>query len=74
MVPLCDVQGLILRSYGMDCAAFFLLQVASPAAARRSLGALPITPGTLWEEKPPYCVNVGLTLMDWLRWGLRTSP
>jgi deferrochelatase/peroxidase EfeB len=61
MAPLCDVQGLILRSYGMDCAAFLLLRVASAAAARRSLGALPITPGTLWDEKPPYCVNVGLT-------------
>ncbi len=61
MAPLCDVQGLILRSYGMDCAAFFLLRVETAAAARRSLGTLPITPATLWDQKPPYCVNVGLT-------------
>ena len=27
MVPLDDVQGLILRSYGMDCATIFLLSV-----------------------------------------------
>ena len=61
MVPLCDVQGLILRSYGLDCAAFFLLRVESAAPARRSLGTLPITPATLWDQKPPYCINVGLT-------------
>lgn len=61
MAPLCDVQGLILRSYGMDCAAFFLLRVETAAAARRSLGKLPIAPATLWDQKPPYCVNVGLT-------------
>jgi deferrochelatase/peroxidase EfeB len=61
MAPLCDVQGLILRSYGMDCAAFFLLRVQAAGDARRSLGTLPITPGTLWEQKPPFCINVGLT-------------
>ncbi len=61
MALLSDVQGLILRSYGMDCAAFFLLRVEDGAAARRSLSTLPITPGTLWDQKPPFCVNVGLT-------------
>lgn len=61
MALLSDVQGLILRSYGMDCAAFFLLRVEDRVAARRSLGSLPITPGTLWDQKPPFCINVGLT-------------
>ena len=61
MAPLCDVQGLVLRSYGMDCAAFFLLRVVSAPAAKRSLGTLAVTPGTLWDEKPPFCVNVALT-------------
>jgi deferrochelatase/peroxidase EfeB len=61
MVPLDDVQGLILRSYGMNCASFFLLRVQDAAGARRTLGSLPVTAGTLWQEKPAFCVNVGLT-------------
>ena len=61
MVPLDDVQGLILRSYGMDCATFFLLRVQDVAGARRTLGSLSITPGTQWQEKPAFCVNVALT-------------
>jgi deferrochelatase/peroxidase EfeB len=61
MVPLDDVQGLILRSYGMDCAAFFLLRVKDAVGARRTLGSLSVMPGTVWEEKPAFCVNVALT-------------
>lgn len=61
MVALDDVQGLILRSYGMNCAAFFLLRAGNPAAARHTLAALPIRTGMLWDEKPPFCVNVGLS-------------
>ena len=62
MVPLDDVQGLILRSYGMDCAAFFLLRVQDPVAARRILGSLPVTAGTQWQEKPAFCVNIAFTI------------
>jgi deferrochelatase/peroxidase EfeB len=61
MVPLDDVQGMILRSYGMDCATFFLLRMQDRAGARRSLGSLPVTAGTPWQDKPNFCVNVGLT-------------
>jgi deferrochelatase/peroxidase EfeB len=61
MPPLADVQGLILRSYGMDSAVFFLLKVEQAAEARRTLGRLPITSGAPWTEKPPYCVNAALT-------------
>jgi deferrochelatase/peroxidase EfeB len=61
MVPLGDIQGLILRSYGMDCAAFFLLRVENAPAARRALGCLSVTPGALWDKKPDFCINVGLT-------------
>ena len=43
MIPLDDVQGFILRSYGMNCSAFFLLRVGNPAAARKTLGALGVT-------------------------------
>jgi deferrochelatase/peroxidase EfeB len=45
----------------MDCAAFFLLRVEKAEAARLTLGALPVTSGTPWQQKPPFCVNVGLT-------------
>ncbi len=45
----------------MDSAAFFLLRVESPPAARRLLSTLPITSGALWNEKPAFCLNVGLT-------------
>jgi Dyp-type peroxidase family len=62
MVPLDDVQGLILRSYGMDCATFFLLRVQDAAGARRTLGSLSVTAGTQWQEKPAFCVNVALTM------------
>lgn len=61
MVRLDDVQGLILRSYGMDSAALFLLRVENPLAARQLLGRLPVTTGALWNEKPAFCVNVALT-------------
>ena len=56
-----DVQGLILRSYGMDCATFFLLRVKDAIPARRSLGRLPVTSGALWAEKPPFCLNAAFT-------------
>jgi deferrochelatase/peroxidase EfeB len=45
----------------MDSATFFLLHIEKPAAARRSLATLPVTPGTLWTSKPPFCINVALT-------------
>jgi deferrochelatase/peroxidase EfeB len=61
MVPLDDVQGLILRSYGMNCSAFFLLRVENPAAARKTLGALRVASGSPWNVKPESCVNVALT-------------
>ncbi len=61
MVSLGEVQGLILRSYGMDSAAFFLLRVDNGPVARRTLGRLSITSGTLWDKKPDFCVNIGLT-------------
>src|ERR1700734_798881 len=61
MILLDDVQGLILRSYGMDCSAFFLLRVGNPALARKSLGALGVTKGTPWSAKPDFCVNIGFT-------------
>ena len=45
----------------MDCAAFLLLRVEKPADARRILGTLPVTSGMPWQDKPAFCVNIGLT-------------
>ena len=70
MVSLDDVQGLILRSYGMDCATFFLLRVQDRASARRSIGGLSVTPGTPWQQKPDFCVNIGLTFQGLAALGL----
>jgi Dyp-type peroxidase family len=60
-VPLNDVQGLILRSYGMDALRLFILRVDQPAGARRALGKLTITSGAPWTQKPDFCVNLAVT-------------
>jgi Dyp-type peroxidase family len=60
-LPLADIQGLILRSYGMDALSVFILRVEKPQEARRLLGSLAITSGAGWETKPDFCVNVALT-------------
>jgi deferrochelatase/peroxidase EfeB len=73
MVPLDEVQGLILRGYGMDCASFFLLRVEKPPLARRMLGILPIGAGTPWDEKPALCLNVGLTFDGLTALGVPTA-
>jgi deferrochelatase/peroxidase EfeB len=61
MAPLADIQGLILRGYGMESAAFFLLHVEEGGEARRILGNLPVASAAPWQQKPPFCINVGLT-------------
>jgi len=60
-LPLGEIQGLILRSYGMNALRLFILRVADPASARKILGALPVTSGAPWSTKPDFCVNVALT-------------
>lgn len=60
-LPLNDIQGFILRSYGMDALRMFVLRVDRPAEARAALGQLPVTAAALWERKPEFCVNVALT-------------
>ncbi len=61
MLPLSDIQGLILRSYGMDTLRLFVLRVDNPVLSRAVLGALPVTSGVVWDQKPDCCVNVALT-------------
>jgi deferrochelatase/peroxidase EfeB len=60
-LPLADIQGLILRGYGMDALSVFILRVEQPAAARRALGELQVTSAIPWDVKPDACVNVALT-------------
>ena len=60
-IPLADVQGLILRSYGMDALRLFTLRVDHPAGARTAIGRLPLSNGSPWQQKPDFCVNVGMT-------------
>jgi deferrochelatase/peroxidase EfeB len=75
-LDLGDVQGFILRGYNLPAVRHFLLRIADPAAARRSLGRLAgggagdgprITSAAPWRGgKPANCLNVGFTF-DGLR-------
>jgi Dyp-type peroxidase family len=60
-LPLAEIQGLILRSYGMDALRLFVLQVWDAAGARSIVGRLPVTSGAVWDKKPDFCVNVAIT-------------
>ena len=60
-LPLEEIQGLILRSYGMDALRLFVLRVDDQPSSRRVLGALPLSSGSPWNEKPDSCVNVAFT-------------
>lgn len=60
-IPLADVQGLILRSYGMDALRLFVLRVDHAPEARKAIGQLPVTSGSPWSEKPDACVNIAIT-------------
>ena len=67
---LADVQGNILRGYRKPFVRHLVLTVADPVAARTWLsdatsgdaGLAPqVTNAEPWDEKPPSCVNVGIT-------------
>ncbi len=60
-LPLAEIQGFVLRSYGMDALRLFVLEVRNAAAARLVLGSLPVTSGAAWDEKPDFCLNVAIT-------------
>ena len=60
-LPLADIQGFILRSYGMDALRLFVLRVDDASAARPILGKLPVTNSTAWAQKPDFCLNVAVT-------------
>ncbi len=60
-LPVEDIQGFILRSYGMDALRLFVLRVVDPSAARHALGQLPVASGKTWDTKPDSCLNVAIT-------------
>jgi Dyp-type peroxidase family len=69
-LPLGDIQGLILRGYGMNALSVFVLRVEQQAAARRALGALTVMSATPWDVKPDSCLNVALTYEGLVALGL----
>ena len=60
-LPLADIQGFILRSYGMDALRLFILRVKNSGDCRRVLGQLPITSAVPWQAKPDSCINVAIS-------------
>jgi deferrochelatase/peroxidase EfeB len=69
-VDLADVQGNILRGYRKPFVRHLVLTVRDASAARRWLrdatsgddGLSPqVTDAQPWDEKPPTCLNVGIT-------------
>lgn len=64
-----DVQGNILAGYRAQFARHFALKVADAARASSLLGRLltgdvscpKITNAKLWDNKPEYCLNLGIT-------------
>jgi hypothetical protein len=60
-IPLQEVQGLILRSYGMDALRVFVLRVERAAQARLLLPDFPITNAVIWDKKPDFRLDIAIT-------------
>jgi hypothetical protein len=60
-IPLQEVQGLILHSYGMDALRVFVSRVERAAQARLLLLDFPITNAVIWDKKPDFCLNIAIT-------------
>jgi deferrochelatase/peroxidase EfeB len=60
-LPLAEIQGFILRSYGMDTLRLFVLQVRNAGQARSVLGSLAVASAALWDKKPDFCLNLAIT-------------
>jgi Dyp-type peroxidase family len=58
-----DIQGLVLRGYGMPLATYLFYRFDTAASARRWLASMidPVTSAAEWEAKPPWCANLALT-------------
>ncbi|BDI31088.1 peroxidase [Capsulimonas corticalis] len=67
---LSDIQGNILRGYGMDFVRIFALRIDDAPAARRLIGdlasgearsLLKVTTAATWSLKPMHAINAGVT-------------
>jgi Dyp-type peroxidase family len=58
-----DIQGLVLRGYGMPLATYLFYRFDTAAAARRWLASMidPMTTAAEWEATPAWCANLALT-------------
>jgi Dyp-type peroxidase family len=58
-----DIQGLVLRGYGMPLATYLFYRFDTSAAARRWLASMidPMTTAAEWEATPAWCANLALT-------------
>jgi Dyp-type peroxidase family len=58
-----DIQGLVVRAYGMRWATYLFYRFNGAATARSWLAvtADPLTTAAEWDEKPAWCANLGLT-------------
>lgn len=75
-LPLADIQGLIVRGYGMPFMRLLFLRVTEAATARKWLrelvdpAALVVTTAEPWMVKPAACVNVAFSAAGLLQFGL----
>lgn len=69
-LELADIQGNILRGYRIANVRHFALTFGTTEGAQSLLGLLSsgngdqapqVTPATVWDEPPDYCLNIGLT-------------
>jgi deferrochelatase/peroxidase EfeB len=68
-LALQDIQGLVMRTYGMPALRVFVLRVDEPDHARRFLESLVgtdpsvprLTTAEPWAARPDHCVNIGFT-------------
>ena len=80
-LDLADVQGFILRGYGMDRARLFVLRVDAADRAKQVLHTLTggdssapqVTSAAPWAVKPPVCLNLGVTYAGLRALGLPES-
>src|SRR5688572_6668930 len=78
-LDLSDIQGFILRGYRLPLLRCLVLEVDRAAPARKALlqlvsdgaNGLRITSAEQWcTEKPPYCLNLGITWPGLMALGL----
>lgn len=68
-LDLPQIQGLVLRGYSYFTIRHYILKIEDPDGARAFCGALApggggalaITTAEHWQERPAYCLNIGIT-------------